>query len=79
MRRISPCPFCGKKAMLDTNKETFEELLAKNGRSGLNIICEDYIGCGARIFAYSGDAKDDSYETVVDVVTDRWNRRTFNA
>lgn len=76
MRILSPCPCCGSRAVLTTEKEDFYDLYKRNGGACVTIECINRDECGVTMFCHYPS---DNYEKMIEEATYRWNRRTFHA
>lgn len=74
MEEVMRCPLCGKAAYL-SDRETFDELVAKHGGACVYIECVDRKNCGLTMYCHY-DSTD--YDVMREKAIKQWERRVTN-
>lgn len=73
MEELRTCPHCGAPAKMAVSRESFEDLVEKNGSACLRIDC---IECDACMWVHGdADTSDKDYDALLAKGIRNWNRR----
>lgn len=68
LKEFRPCPFCGGKELLVSEREFFDEQVEKSGSFCVSVSCKK---CDVEMYAH----KETDYDLAIWYLQRKWNRR----